>query len=113
MILEMKKQEVSVEQPEGPEIVVVALGDAGSVAAGLAAGLRAADVSTVLAPRRSMKAQMRFANNIGAANVVILGDREVEQGVVQVKALAEGGEQSEVSLSAESISSFIRSVENQ
>ena len=60
-----------------------------------------------------MKAQMRFANNIGAANVVILGDREVEQCVVQVKALAEGGEQSEVSLSAESISSFIRSVENQ
>ena len=60
-----------------------------------------------------MKAQMRFANNIGAANVVILGDREVEQGVAQVKSLAEGGGQSEVSLNAESISSFVRSDENQ
>ena len=113
MILEMKKQEVRVEQPEGPEIVVVALGDTGSVAAGLAAGLRAADVSTVLAPKRSIKAQMRYANNLGAANVVILGDREVEQGVAQVKSLAEGRGQSEVSLNAESISSFVRSDENQ
>ena len=55
-----------------------------------------------------MKAQMRFANNIGAANVVILGDLEVEQGVVQVKALAEGGEQSEVTLDASEIARHVQ-----
>ena len=108
MILEMKKQEIRVEQDKGPDIVVIALGDAGTVAAGLAAGLRAADISTVLAPSRSMKAQMRYANNIGAANVVILGDREIERGVAQVKSLAEGGGQSEVTLDASEIARHVQ-----
>ena len=55
-----------------------------------------------------MKAQMRYANNLGAANVVILGDREVEQGVATVKGLAEGGGQAEVALNAESIAQHVR-----
>ena len=108
MILELKKQEVAVKAPQGPDIVVVALGGAVASASALATGLRAADVSTVLAPRRSMKAQMRYANNLGAANVVILGDREVEQGVATVKGLAEGGGQAEVALDAESIAQHVR-----
>lgn len=113
MILEMKKQEVEVEQSRGPDIVVVALGDAGSAAARLATALRAADVSTVLAPKRSMKAQMRYANNQNASNVVILGDREVENGVASVKSLAAGGDQAEVSLDAASIAQHVRSTGNQ
>lgn len=113
MILEMKKQEVMVAQPTGPEIVVVALGDAGVAAAGLATALRAVDISTVLAPKRSMKAQMRYANNQNAANVVILGDREVENGVASVKSLTEGGDQSEVSLDAAAIAAHVRCTENQ
>ena len=56
---------------------------------------------------------MRYANNLGAANVVMLGDREGEQGVVQVKSLAEGGGQSEVAFDAESIAHFVRSLGNQ
>ncbi|MCH8231030.1 MAG: histidine--tRNA ligase, partial [Chloroflexi bacterium] len=108
MILELKKQEVAVKAPKGPDIVVVALGGAVASASALATGLRAADVSTVLAPRRSMKAQMRYANNLGAANVVILGDREVERGVATVKDLAEGGGQAEVALDAESIAQHVR-----
>jgi len=113
MILEMKKQEVPIAQSKGPDVVVVALGDAGVTAAGLATALRAADISTVLAPKRSMKAQMRYANNQNAANVVILGDREVESGVASVKSLAEGGAQAEVSLDAASIAEHVRSTGNQ
>jgi len=113
MILEMKKQEVLVAQPKGPEIVVVALGDAGVTAAGLASALRSAEISTVLAPKRSMKAQMRYANNQNAAHVVILGDREVQNGVASVKSLAEGGDQAEVSLDAASIAEHVRSTGNQ
>jgi histidyl-tRNA synthetase len=113
MILEMKKQEVPVAQTKGPDIVVVALGDAGVTAAGLASALRAADISTVLAPKRSMKAQMRYANNQNAANVVILGDREVENGMASVKSLAEGGDQAEVALDAASIAEHVRSTGNQ
>jgi len=60
-----------------------------------------------------MKAQMRYANIQNAANVVILGDREVENGVASVKSLAEGGDQAEVSLDAASIAEHVRSTGNQ
>ena len=60
-----------------------------------------------------MKAQMRYANNQNAANVVILGNREVESGVASVKNLAEGGGQSEVALDATSIAQHVRSAGNQ
>jgi len=109
LILELKKQELPISSWKGPDIVVVALGDAGAAGATLASGLRAADVSTVLAPKRSMKAQMRFANQQNASNVVILGDREVKTGVASVKSLAEGGGQTEVLLDVNSIAEHVRS----
>ena len=109
LILELKKQELPISSWKGPDIVVVALGDAGAAGATLASGLRAADVSTVLAPKRSMKAQMRFANQQNASNVVILGDREVISGIASVKSLAEGGGQTEVLLDVNSIAEHVRS----
>ena len=109
LILELKKQELPISSWKGPDIVVVALGDAGAAGATLASGLRAADVSTVLAPKRSMKAQMRFANQQNASNVVILGDREVITGIASVKSLAEGGGQTEVLLDVNSIAEHVRS----
>ena len=51
---------------------------------------------------------MLYANNIGAAYVVILGDREIERGVAQVKSLAEGGGQSEVTLDASEIARHVQ-----
>jgi len=93
--------------------VVATLGDAGVAGAALASGLRAANVSTVLAPKRSMKAQMRYANQQNASNIVIIGDREVENGVVSVKNLAQGGDQSEVALDAASIAAHVLSAGNQ
>lgn len=113
LILELKKQELPVTSSKGPDIVVVTLGDAGVAGAALASGLRAANVSTVLAPKRSMKAQMRYANQQNASNIVIIGDREVENGVVSVKNLAQGGDQSEVALDAASIAAHVLSAGNQ
>jgi len=113
LILELKKQELPVTSSKGPDVVVVTLGDAGAAGASLASGLRAANVATVLAPKRSMKAQMRFANQQNASNVVILGDREVENGVASVKSLGEAGDQAEVTLDAASIAAHVRSVGNQ
>ena len=113
MILELKKQEAKIAPSAGPDIVVVTLGDAASAGAKLATALRAANVSTVLAPSRSMKAQMRYANQQNASNVVIIGDREVENGVVSVKNLSESGAQSEVSLDVTSIAEHVRATGNQ
>lgn len=113
MILELKKQEAEIAPSAGPDIVVVTLGDAASAGAKLATALRAANVSTVLAPSRSMKAQMRYANQQNASNVVIIGDREVENGVASVKNLVQGGDQSEVALDAASIAEHVRATGNQ
>jgi histidyl-tRNA synthetase len=113
MILELKKQEAEITPSAGPDVVVISLGNAASAGAKLATALRAADVSTMLAPSRSMKAQMRYANQQNASNVVILGDREVENGVASVKSLGEGGEQAEVKLDAASIAEHVRSTGNQ
>ena len=113
MILELKKQEAEIAPSVGPDIVVVTLGDAASAGAKLATALRAANVSTVLAPSRSMKAQMRYANQQNASNVVIIGDREVENGVASVKGLREGGDQAEVALDAASIAAHLASSGNQ
>ncbi|MGY8880387.1 MAG: histidine--tRNA ligase, partial [Dehalococcoidia bacterium] len=113
MILELKKQEAKIAPSAGPDIVVVTLGDAASAGAKLATALRAANVSTVLAPSRSIKAQMRYANQQNASNVLIIGDREVENGVASVKNLSESGAQSEVSLDVTSIAEHVRATGNQ
>ena len=41
---------------------------------------------------RSVKAQMKYANKIGAAYTVVLGDSEIEAGVAKVKNMADGSE---------------------
>ena len=109
MILEMKKQEVMVTPPEGPEIIIITVGNSGKASAALATELRAVGVSTILAPKRSLKAQMRYANNQDAANVLILGDREVDRGTVSFKSLATDDTQKEIRRDAATIAEYIRS----
>ena len=46
---------------------------------------------------RSLKAQMKYANKIGAEYTLIIGDSEVDAGIAQLRDM-ESGEQSEVSL---------------
>lgn len=48
---------------------------------------------------RSVKAQMKYANKIGAAYTVVLGDSEVENGKAMLKNMADG-EETEVELDA-------------
>ena len=77
----------------------MALGEGtGPRATALASELRRAGVSATMAfGGRSMKAQMRHANRTGARVAVILGERELAEGVVQVRDLA-GSEQRSVAL---------------
>ena len=109
MILEMKKQEVMVTPPEGPEIIIITVGNSGKASAALATELRAVGVSTILAPKRSLKAQMRYANNQDAANVLILGEREVDRGTVSFKSLTTDDTQKEIRRDAATIAEYIRS----
>ena len=98
IINELKSQEVAVPPAESVSAVIVSAGSARPRAATLAASLRAKGIAAILAPDRSFKAQMRYANQVSARNAVILGERELEAGEAGVKPLQSDGPQEQVKL---------------
>ncbi|CUR54701.1 Histidyl-tRNA synthetase [metagenome] len=81
--------------PERPlDVYVVPLGSARRRAALLATELRRRDVRTDLSyGGRGLKGAMKAADKSGAAYVVVIGERDIEQGVAQLKDLATGDQQ--------------------
>ncbi len=75
----------------------------------LATGLRAMGRSVVVAPEgRGMRAQMRYANSKGARYALILGERDLENGVATLRSLVTDDEQQEVSLDPAAIAEASR-----
>ena len=56
---------------------------------------------------RGLKAQMKYADKIGARYVIVLGDGEMESGKANLKNMATG-EQTEVALAAETIAQAVK-----
>lgn len=83
-----------IEPPTEPplDVFVVSLGDAASTrAAALVAELRDAGVSADRAfGDRPLKAQLKHADRVGAGHAAILGERELEQGEVTLRRMADG-----------------------
>lgn len=100
IILELKAQEVPVPPQDQLDAVIVSVGAARPAASRLATELRSKQIATVLAPARSFKAQMRYANQLGAAHALILGERELEAGQVTVKPMLDDSPQVEISIEA-------------
>ncbi|MFN3776073.1 histidine--tRNA ligase [Sphingomonas parapaucimobilis] len=99
------------DEPPKPVIdaVVVPMGAAAELrATGLVAELRRMDIATDMAFRGNMKRRMAKANDQGARYALILGDDELANGQVQVKALTTG-EQAKVPLDtvAQSLSDLL------
>ena len=92
----LRSQGLAPEAAGGPAVLVVALGETtGPRASALAAALRGAGVSATQAfGGRSMKAQLRHANRMGARVALIVGERELAEGVVQVRDLAGSAQRS-------------------
>jgi histidyl-tRNA synthetase len=92
IILNLKRQGVRLPEPKAPQVYVAVQAPAARAAAfRLASELRLAGVATLLAGgERSLKAQMRAADAHGAAYVAILGEREMRDGLVTLKNLADG-----------------------
>jgi len=84
------------------DVVTIPLGEAGAAwAMRVAAELRRAGLTVRGGtPGRSLRAQLRAANGSGARYVAIAGDEEAAQQVVQLKELAEDGEQRTLALDA-------------
>ena len=98
VIANLKHQEVPVPDYRGTKVLVAHVGDAAKVEAmKLASKLRQAGTVTVPGPTgRSLRSQLRYASSINATHAVIVGDDELQRGVIILRDLAKS-EQREVS----------------
>jgi histidyl-tRNA synthetase len=87
VILNLKRQGISVPTLPPLQVLIAALGDAArDISINLAADLRRAGVSAVTASgSKSLKAQLRQANARGARFTVIIGEDEVKAGTATLK----------------------------
>jgi histidyl-tRNA synthetase len=91
--LVMSLPESAVPPDGAPDVVMVASGEAAiGRALSLARGLRRSGRRVVLdpLPGKSLKSQMRRANDLKARYALILGEREVAQGLLTLKRLSDG-----------------------
>ena len=100
VIIEMKRQELPLAEPDAPDAFIVHAGEAGARAAVRAgADLRAAGFATLLGEAgRSFRAQLRRANGSGARVALIIGEDEAARGVAALKDLRAEGDQQDVPL---------------
>jgi len=91
IILNLKKQGIGVTTPPPLQVFIAYLGDpARDEAIKLTAGLRQKGISAVTATGgKSLKAQLRQANSLGARHVVIIGEDEVKAGTVTLRHMAD------------------------
>ncbi len=87
IILNLKKQKVAVPALPGPQVFIAYLGDeAKEGALKLASTLRGAGIGVIEAlGAKSLKAQLRQANNLGLRYAVIIGEEEVKAGTVMLR----------------------------
>ena len=92
IVLNMKEQGIAPPAPPGHKVFVAYLDhEAKEEAIKLTATLRRAGFSTISSVGdRSLKAQLRQANALGAAYAIIIGEDEVRSGTVELRDMARG-----------------------
>ncbi len=98
-LLMLESQGITLGETVGPDLYIAPMGEAAKEkTAALMARLIAegASVSTDLMGK-SLKAQMKYANKIGAKYVLVLGDGELESGKATLKNM-QGGEPNEIAI---------------
>ncbi len=105
----MLMQAQNIEFPIGKpcELYIATMGDKAQVKASeLVNALRSEGFSVDCdLMGRGIKAQMKYANKIGAEFVIVLGDNEIAEGKANIKDM-ESGEETEISLNAEFTKQF-------
>ncbi len=99
LIMVMEALGVEFDAPEVPDIYLAPMGEkAQAEAARLVSKLRGMGIKAEYdIIGRGLKPQMRYADKIGAKYVVVLGDNELESGVIKLKNMATG-EQTDTTL---------------
>lgn len=96
IILNLKRQEIPVPEIAPARVYVAHLSEPAQAAAlRVAHRLREGGVVTVVGSAgRSLKAQLRHANGLGARHVAILGEQELAKGEVTLRDMADGEQRS-------------------
>ena len=97
VLANMKRRKVPIPHAASAKVLVAHLGDAATrEALKLASKLRRKGTAAIVAPAaRSLRSQLRYASSINATHAVILGEDELQKGVVVLRDLAKS-EQEEV-----------------
>ncbi|MBT2471653.1 histidine--tRNA ligase [Streptomyces sp. ISL-66] len=97
-VLALEAEGIELDIPAATSVFAVALGGAKPVLFGLVTELRRAGVAADISyGGKGLKGAMKDANRSGARFAVVAGDRDLEEGVVQLKDM-ESGEQAPVAL---------------
>ena len=107
LLMVMKAQGIEIPAPAPCDLYIGSMGEEASVKAlGLAVSLREEGFSAECdIIGRSVKAQMKYADKIGARYSMILGDNELAENKAKIKNMATG-ETSEVALDDETLTRF-------
>ena len=99
LLMLMQAQGIEIPKPNGCDIYIAPMGENASFeAAAIVADLRANGVSAQTdVVGRSLKAQMKYADKIGAKYTMVIGDNEIENGKANLKNM-DNGEITEVEL---------------
>lgn len=101
LILTLESQNIVIPNEDGVDIFIVTIGDnAKNEAFKLSYQLRNNDISSDIDHLgKSIKAQFKYADKIGANFTIVIGDDEIEKDIVSLKNM-KTGEQEEVKLSS-------------
>ena len=96
IILNLKKQKIEAPPLPRPQVFIAYIGEAAKAeAVKLAASLRRGDTGVIAAlGDKSLKAQLRQANNLDVSYAVIIGEEEVKAGTVIVRDMASAEQKS-------------------
>lgn len=99
LMLLMEAQDCEFPKDKVPDLFIVALGDKATLkAVEIAKDMRAEGYTCLYDLNgRSLKAQMKYANKLGAKYVIVLGDKEVEEKIATLKNMKDG-EETEIAL---------------
>lgn len=97
LIILMEQKESLIEDNNAPDIAVSFIGDKARLyALGLVHELRQQGVAAIIDTlNRNLKGQMKYANKLKAGHSVVIGDDEIEHGVVTLKDM-KSGEQKQI-----------------
>ena len=98
LLILMEQNDIVVDAPNVPDISVSFIGDKARLyALDLVHKLRAVGVSAIIDTlNRNLKGQMKYANKLNARYSVVIGENEIEKGIVTLKNMY-SGEQKEIS----------------